>query len=1160
MLCRGRQLRRRLATAAFYVSATGPARSRPSKPTAPNTNSQIARPNTSAATRSPGRPAGPFGHAWNITVDCAGNIYVVDKGKHVVDEFHSSGEFVQEFTAPGLPADSARTGRGRGRPDQRQRPGRRQRQRGRRRIRLRRRHTSASSSAPAPRKKRRSPTCTAGSRSTPAATSTSPTAAPTWSTSSRPNAILPKITYGAVTNQTQTSGTLNASIDLNGGPEVTPATFQYGTTHVLRLERPLLAGASLHEQPDRVSADISGLTTETPYHYRVVLTTANGTKKATDQTFLPHAVAGLTTDPATNVARNTATLNASFNGNGEDTHYCFEWGTSTAYGNTTRRRRAPTRRLSGPKSDQLRPLRLHGRDDLPLPGRRLQLRRAPPTARDQSFKTLAAVENLSTDRRDEITASGATLNASYTGIGEDVHYYFEWGPTPPTATTSRAAGHRRTARRAAHQPVSLRPRPARRSTPPTTTASSPATPPGPPIGADRSFRTLGRYEFSTTSARPAPATASSTHPRTSRSTTRPATSTSPTPATTGSSSSTPPGNFLAAWGWGVDDGNAASRGLHLRLPGRASPAPAPASSRHPGFIEVDNSTGPSAGDVYVADTADSVVQKFDPSGNLIASWGDGRRDRLQPRRRRIGGITVDNAGDLFVAHRRTRRTSGPRSARTASSRVPDRAPTAVTSTTSGTPAAPGSNRLGRRLVRDPGGIGDGVDLLEPDGRDLRRPDPLPPDARAVNSGLVDRPLDQRRLRRPGQLHRPVRTGPDLRTGATRATGCLPSDTFGEGDLNGAAGLAFDAADRDRLRGQRRRERRRRLLAAARPPSVTTGAATNRRPDLGDSDRPRRPDGAGHISDCISNTGPTTTTASAASPAHPAAPISSARPTSAPKSRPHPVHHLPLPPGRDPRRRQRLPGVRARPDLHAVARTMPPSVGATSSAVTPTTATLSAMINPNLGADRLPLPVRHDSGYGLQTPPANRSAKTASTTAVSNARPGLSPATTYHFRVVAINFNGATTGPDQTFTTPAAPSIVATSVGGVTTVLGDRSAPRSTRASGPPPTTSNTGGRPPTARARPRAARSATTTPLHRSARPSPGSRTGTTYHYRVVATNAIGATDGPDRNLHHRVEPAVTPSPLLKCKPGYMKRHGKCVKPRRKHGHHKRKHTGGAHR
>ena len=58
-------------------------------------------------------------------------------------------------------------------------------------------------------------------------------------------------------------------------------------------------------------------------------------EEGADQTFTPHAVAGLSTEAATNLAPTSATLNASFVGDGEDTHYYFEWGTTTSYGNKT---------------------------------------------------------------------------------------------------------------------------------------------------------------------------------------------------------------------------------------------------------------------------------------------------------------------------------------------------------------------------------------------------------------------------------------------------------------------------------------------------------------------------------------------------------------------------------------------------------------------------------------------------------------------------------------------------------------------------------------------------------------------------------------------------------------------------------------------------------
>lgn len=88
---------------------------------------------------------------------------------------------------------------------------------------------------------------------------------------------------------------------------------------------------------------------------------------------------------------------------------------------------------------------------------------------------------------------------------------------------------------------------------------------------------------------------------------------------------------------------------------------APGAFESPTFVAVDGSSGLSAGDVYVGDTGDDLVSKFDPQGHLIASWGnngegphkngppDGQlngspTETFEP----LAGIAVDDLGDLFV--------------------------------------------------------------------------------------------------------------------------------------------------------------------------------------------------------------------------------------------------------------------------------------------------------------------------------------------------------------------------------------------------------------------------------------------------------------------------------------------------------------------------------
>jgi NHL repeat len=119
------------------------------------------------------------------------------------------------------------------------------------------------------------------------------------------------------------------------------------------------------------------------------------------------------------------------------------------------------------------------------------------------------------------------------------------------------------------------------------------------------------------------------------------------------------GNFLAAWGWGVDDGSAAyqvcTSGCQAGISGLG-----PGQFAQPSFVAVDNSEGPSAGSVYVGDRGDfnllqntTRVQKFDSSGNLVTTWGSGGQLNGSaaphgPFSSNMVGTTVDTAGNLAV--------------------------------------------------------------------------------------------------------------------------------------------------------------------------------------------------------------------------------------------------------------------------------------------------------------------------------------------------------------------------------------------------------------------------------------------------------------------------------------------------------------------------------
>ena len=139
-----------------------------------------------------------------------------------------------------------------------------------------------------------------------------------------PRAVVPTVTYEPITDLVHTSATVHASIDLNGGAEVTSCVFQYGPTAAYGSSAPC-SPSTPYTGTTTVSADISGLTAETTYHYRVVVTTANGTSVAPDHTFTPRAVYSLSTGSSSNLEPGSATLNGSFTGDGNDTHYYFEY-------------------------------------------------------------------------------------------------------------------------------------------------------------------------------------------------------------------------------------------------------------------------------------------------------------------------------------------------------------------------------------------------------------------------------------------------------------------------------------------------------------------------------------------------------------------------------------------------------------------------------------------------------------------------------------------------------------------------------------------------------------------------------------------------------------------------------------------------------------------
>ena len=128
--------------------------------------------------------------------------------------------------------------------------------------------------------------------------------------------------------------TLNGTINPDGLGNAT-CKFEYGTDTSYGQSAPCSPAGPFNDSADHaVSAAVTGLASETEYHYRLASTNANGTNYGEDKTFLLRAVPGLLTKPATDREADSVVLQGSFDPAGEDTRYFFEWGADSSYGNT----------------------------------------------------------------------------------------------------------------------------------------------------------------------------------------------------------------------------------------------------------------------------------------------------------------------------------------------------------------------------------------------------------------------------------------------------------------------------------------------------------------------------------------------------------------------------------------------------------------------------------------------------------------------------------------------------------------------------------------------------------------------------------------------------------------------------------------------------------
>jgi hypothetical protein len=198
----------------------------------------------------------------------------------------------------------------------------------------------------------------------------------------------------------------------------------------------------------------------------------------------------------------------------------------------------------------------------------------------------------------------------------------------------------------------------------------------------------------------------------------------------------------------------------------------------------------------------------------------------------------------------------------------------------------------------------------------------------------------------------------------------------------------------------------------------------------------------------------------------------------------------------------------------------PSVSTVSATgVTETGATLRATVNPNGAASKYHFEYGETTSYGFAA--AEVSAGSGITNAEEKDVVGLAPGTTYHFRAIATNGDGTTNGSDEKLTTtgtakPSVESKLATSVTETGATLNGRVNPHGAEAKyyfeyGK---TESYGSKTAEATA------GAGTASVEES-KAITGLAASTTYHFRMVATNSKGTTDGEDRTLTTSPKPSA---------------------------------------
>src|SRR5262249_5865525 len=139
------------------------------------------------------------------------------------------------------------------------------------------------------------------------------------------------------TGEPSADKTVTGSVQLDAAGDITECSSEGGTP-AGSYPKPVVPcePATPYTSDQNVEATIPEMEAEHTYHYRLFAKSAGGgTNVGVDKVITPHNVKGLFTQPATNITRTSATLNARYEGTSEETHWYFNYGLTTSYGKQT---------------------------------------------------------------------------------------------------------------------------------------------------------------------------------------------------------------------------------------------------------------------------------------------------------------------------------------------------------------------------------------------------------------------------------------------------------------------------------------------------------------------------------------------------------------------------------------------------------------------------------------------------------------------------------------------------------------------------------------------------------------------------------------------------------------------------------------------------------